>query len=184
AKDLVGCDDVACTAEIALALDADYLLQGAAGRVSGKTYLVLKLIDAHASEVARRVAVTVEDGEALPETLERLVTWLLLDVESGVKPWVARLAYGGLDCSDPERCLSQVRSQLADIEFVVQQRGALLERYGAPLRARAVSLRLQERSLVERERARRNAQLTQLHEVQAGRVTQRWVTIHREPPAR
>ncbi len=117
AKDLVGCDDVTCTAEIGLALDADRIVMGAIGRIGGRTHLALKIVESRSAKVVHRINASTRDESMLPRLIGRAVAWLLV---------------------------------------------------GDDARAGASALRGPD--LIDR------------HEIQRGRVTQRWVTIKPEPP--
>ncbi|MEL6547673.1 MAG: hypothetical protein AAFQ82_23820, partial [Myxococcota bacterium] len=53
-RDLLGCDDVSCIAEIAGAMNTDYLLRSTVGRVAGEHAVHLSLIDQKSTDVVSR----------------------------------------------------------------------------------------------------------------------------------
>jgi len=66
-KDQLGCDDVACAAEIGGALGARYLLSGTARKLGSKLYMTLSLIDSQRQEVVKRSKAKVKNDEDLYE---------------------------------------------------------------------------------------------------------------------
>ena len=80
-KDVVGCDDSSCMAQLGGALGADYVLYGSLGRLDQSYQLSLTVVRASANAVAARLAkslpaqdAAVEGrvGEAVAELVERL----------------------------------------------------------------------------------------------------------------
>jgi TolB-like protein len=64
-KDAVGCDDIACAAQIGGALGAEFLLTGTLGKLAGQLVVSFSLYDSREMKVVRRAQVSVEDREAL-----------------------------------------------------------------------------------------------------------------------
>lgn len=54
-KDLLGCDDVACMAEIAGALGADFVLGGAIGQVGGTSLVSVRIVDTRSGAAKKTV---------------------------------------------------------------------------------------------------------------------------------
>lgn len=78
-KQLLGCADDAssCTAELAGALDARWILSGTLGRVGKKYRLDLKVIDSKSSLVEQRAGATMNAPEAVLELIPDMVKQLL-----------------------------------------------------------------------------------------------------------
>jgi hypothetical protein len=79
-KQLLGCDDTGCLAEIAGALDVDLLVAGSVTRLGEGLVVTLQLINQRFANVMNRVALTWSGpAERLPEVLEAGVQLLLLE---------------------------------------------------------------------------------------------------------
>ncbi|MFH1810201.1 MAG: hypothetical protein ABIJ09_15755 [Pseudomonadota bacterium] len=79
-KQLVGCDDTGCLAEIAGALDVDMLVAGSVTRLGESLVVTLQLINQRFANVMNRVAVTWNGPhDRLPEVLEAAVQLLILE---------------------------------------------------------------------------------------------------------
>ena len=66
-KEAVGCNDVACAAEIGGALGSNYMLAGTVGRLGSKLTISLSLFDIHEMKVVTRARSTVDNNEDLFE---------------------------------------------------------------------------------------------------------------------
>lgn len=130
AKDLIGCDDVTCTAEIGLALDAELLVQGSLGTIGDRTFAVLKAIETRDATVIARVDGSTAEKDVTP-LLEKLVHQLF-GVESApvyttlpgtsFEQWLSRmqdLAYAPLRCGETVECLRIALGRIEDIEFLL-----------------------------------------------------------------
>ncbi len=153
AKDLIGCADVTCTAEIGLALDAELLVQGSLGKIGDRLFVVLKVIEARDATVAARVDGSTTREDATP-LMEKLV-YEVFGVESATvytlpgasyEQWLSRmqdLAYAPLRCGETEACLRIALGRIEDIEFLLSKDDwpPELEEHREALVARLASLR-------------------------------------------
>ncbi|MEO1483996.1 MAG: hypothetical protein AAFU77_17935, partial [Myxococcota bacterium] len=151
AKDLIGCDDVACTAEIGLALDADLLVRGSLGTVGRRVIALLKLIDTQEGVVLRRVERSMPVGGDTAGLVERLVQDLFRPRERkftlqlpgrSYEQWsakVQRLAYGGVNCDADPQCYE---SNADAIRFLLdhRQQPEIIAAHRPALEARAAEL--------------------------------------------
>jgi TolB-like protein len=79
-KQLVGCDDTGCLAEIAGALDVDLLVAGSVTRLGEGLVVTLQLINQRFANVMNRVALSWNGpADRLPEVLEAAAQLLLLE---------------------------------------------------------------------------------------------------------
>jgi TolB-like protein len=78
-KDVAGCEDTACAAEIGGALGVDFLLTGSVGQVGSYTIVSFTLIDVHASRPVGRVTRKLGTGDlgsvidAMPGAVDELL---------------------------------------------------------------------------------------------------------------
>ncbi|MEO1174243.1 MAG: hypothetical protein AAFX94_19660, partial [Myxococcota bacterium] len=185
ARDLVGCDDVRCTAEIGLALDADLLVLAAHGRFGQRRVATLKLLDVKEATVVERIQTTLPADEQLPATVDRMVRWLFLSVgdralarNEALDQWGERLrelVHGR--CA--EECTQWTTSRRGDIEFLLEDKRLPVElsAFRPLLRGRLAELTAAAR----RDRLRERGPMVRTNTLRRGRVTQRWVTIEPEP---
>ncbi len=78
AKDVMGCGDTACAAEIAGALGVRYLVAGTVGRLGDDIVVSLKLLDSDKRMVVKRAEQTVKDDERLYAAAIRSTVGILL----------------------------------------------------------------------------------------------------------
>jgi len=71
-KQLMGCNDSACLAEIAGSLGVSYVASADLGKVGTRSVLTVKLIDVRKAEVAARVTRAVIDESALVDVVEEI----------------------------------------------------------------------------------------------------------------
>jgi hypothetical protein len=76
-KELMGCTEDGCLAEIGNALGADYLLEASVGTIGNLRVLALKLIDVKIGKVKARESETLSDDNELVESGHRLLAKLL-----------------------------------------------------------------------------------------------------------
>lgn len=88
AKDLMGCDDAACAAEIGGALGAAYLVTGRLGILGESLVMTLKLINLKATSVESRVTQTVatRDQGQIAAAITQMVADLAFDGKKGTPP--------------------------------------------------------------------------------------------------
>lgn len=72
-KQMMGCSDSACMAEMAGALGVDYVMSADIGKLGEVTVVTSKLIDARKGSVVARASRTVSTDSALPAAVESLV---------------------------------------------------------------------------------------------------------------
>jgi TolB-like protein len=80
-KQMVGCDDASCFAEIGGALGVDYLVIGSVGRLADTYLVALKLIQTQRAEVANRVSETFKGREADLLLAAKFAVYSLVGVE-------------------------------------------------------------------------------------------------------
>jgi len=79
-KQLVGCDDTSCLAELAGALNASFLISGEVARIGGKTLLTLQLINHRYATVVNRVALEWPgSADAMPDVARAAAQLLVLE---------------------------------------------------------------------------------------------------------
>lgn len=66
-KQAMGCDDVACMAEIAGSLDTDLILGGTVGKLGSEVIVTLSMLDAHSQRVVARGTARRKNDERLYE---------------------------------------------------------------------------------------------------------------------
>lgn len=83
-KDALGCDDVACAAEIGGALGARWMVAGALAPLADQVLLSLRLLDTEASAVLSRAAIRAHpNAEGLATMTSRAVAELLGETSKG-----------------------------------------------------------------------------------------------------
>jgi hypothetical protein len=94
-KQLVGCNDDSCLAELAGALDAEWLVSGTVSRLADRPVLTLKLLDTGTHRLTNQLAEDLPDDEAALASAMRSLTYRLLDRTPPVpetawyaRPWV------------------------------------------------------------------------------------------------
>lgn len=75
-RQMLGCDESGCLAEIAEALGADRLVHGSVARLGGTVVVTLSFFDARSSVALGREVVQAGDDSALPAEIERAVARL------------------------------------------------------------------------------------------------------------
>lgn len=187
ARDLVGCDDVSCTAEIGLALDADLVVLAAHDQFGARRYATLKLLDARSGEVVERIQTHVPARDDWVRVVHRMVRWLFLSVgdralarNETLDQWGARLRHLAHD--EPvcrQKCLQSIESRRGDIEFLLRhsQLPPELESFRPLLEHRHRELSASARRL----RANARGPMIRSTTLRRGPATQRWVTIEPEP---
>ena len=81
-KQMMGCDDTGCLAEIAGALDVDLLVSGAITPIGEGTVVTLQLINQRYANVMNRVSITWPgDQEQLPQVLEAAAQLLIRETQ-------------------------------------------------------------------------------------------------------
>lgn len=173
-KDLLGCDDVRCTAEIGRALDADLIVKGVLGTLGGKVVAILKMIDAKDARVVRRITESMLiDGDVVH--LVRTVVDALTPRHRALGPvWAGQshadwsnevrgLAYGPLSCSGAIQCTELYRNNAASIRHLLNHRDqpgvVLLHREALQNRLAELKSLLEKspgRSTKQRNRSRRS----------------------------
>jgi len=63
-KDVMGCDDISCSADIAGGLGADFMVTGSVGKLATQLKLSLKLFDSKTRKVVKRVQKYTKDDES------------------------------------------------------------------------------------------------------------------------
>ncbi|MEL6543640.1 MAG: hypothetical protein AAFQ82_03380 [Myxococcota bacterium] len=94
ARDLIGCDDVSCSAEIGLALQTERVVLGTIGRIGGRVHLALKVVDARSSKIVRRVNASTRTLERLPALVQRTAGWMLRSEDARAFAPGARSRFG------------------------------------------------------------------------------------------
>jgi TolB-like protein len=82
-KELLGCNDTNCLAEIGGALGADYLFMGTMGRVGKQMTLDFKIADARRNKIAAREGTQVEDIDGLIAAGRKALMGLLAQMPGG-----------------------------------------------------------------------------------------------------
>jgi TolB-like protein len=85
ARDLLGCTDTSCLAEIGGALGADMVAYGAVGKLGSKLSVSVSMFDNRTSTVVARSAQVCDREEGLPDAAQLVVTDLISRAD-----WVSR----------------------------------------------------------------------------------------------
>ena len=89
-RQLTGCSDAACMAEIGGALNAGWMVSGNVGRLGQQRMLTLKLLDVGESRIDNQLTRELPRDNALPEAMRR-ASYALLGLEAPVvRPWYSR----------------------------------------------------------------------------------------------
>lgn len=162
AKELIACNELSCSAEIALALDASTLVRGSIGNIDDSTFAVLRLVDADSAKTLARSEGTFPLDTHPRDAIRRLVDELIggeLPVRSTADlsdvTWRAtaqRMAVERIVCRPSHNCQIRVLSAIDDIESLLHRLNATgelatlrapLERRLRWLYRRAAELRLE-----------------------------------------
>jgi len=85
-RQMLGCSEASCLAEIAAALGADRMVHGRVGRLGETVVITLSLFDVRSSSALGREVVQSKDVSSLPDDIDRAVRSLTADtaaVETG-----------------------------------------------------------------------------------------------------
>jgi hypothetical protein len=77
ARDLLGCNDVSCLAEIGGAIGADYLVQSSVGELGGRLVVSARIVEPTTAQVRAQVIVEAPSAGCLPIALRRAGTELV-----------------------------------------------------------------------------------------------------------
>jgi hypothetical protein len=87
-RQLVGCDETSCFAEIGGALGAQYMVAGQVGRLGGRLVLTLKLLETRVARIERQLSKTLPEQEEQVPELIRQTSYELVGLKApALTPW-------------------------------------------------------------------------------------------------
>ncbi len=125
AKDAVGCTDVVCASELAMAIGTPYVVTGTVHPVDGVNYLSLVLLDSFAQKALARSQQPL-DGSGDAATVRRAIAQLLgrrtseRDTVTRLRDRWRYLATSALSCGSAANCLKATQERVVDIERVLR----------------------------------------------------------------
>jgi hypothetical protein len=126
-RQALGCEaDTSCLAELAGALDAEYVVYGQVGGLGSSLLVTLNLFDVRRGRAAGRASLQVTDAALLPQTLAPRLRALWADV--------MQQRFGdGLRLEDPGGAVVAARAEPSPVPMVITGTGAVLVAVGAGL---------------------------------------------------
>lgn len=197
AKDLIGCDDVACAAEIGAALQAEVLIRASMGTVGSRVIAVMKRIDTASGTVVGRVERSMPRDGDIETLIARLADDLLRPERRRFTlrlpgrthaQWTERvqmLAHGSLKCFTDDECLKLYTRNARAIGFLLTHRDepATVRAHRPALEARLAYLQGEERRLRESLQAKREPEVKVVEAPATAQPVQVVVVSVPTPPA-